>query len=307
MSLQQQCKTQVSSSSESLELYSLQKLADATGKSVTRLPYSIRILLENMLRNVDGHKVKDLDVDSVLAWDANAKLRPEIPFMPGRVVMQDFTGVPAVVDLASMRDAFADAGGDPNKINPLVETALVIDHSVQVDAYGTKDALARNVSLEYERNKERYQLLKWAQTAFDNFKVVPPGMGIIHQVNLEFLAQVAMTKEVDGKTLTYPDTLVGTDSHTTMINGIGVMGWGVGGIEAEAVMLGQPYFMILPDVVGMKLIGTLREGATATDLVLRITEELRKVGVVGKFVEFFGDAVAHLSLPDRATISNMAP
>lgn len=288
-------------------IYSLEKLEAVSGKSINRLPYSIRILLENQLRNIDNKKVKEDDVLKVLDWDSKAQMRPEIPFMPARVVMQDFTGVPAVVDLASMRDAVRKAGGDPARINPLVDTAMVVDHSVQVDFYGNKDSEAKNVELEYQRNRERYSLLKWAQHAFNDFQVVPPGMGIIHQVNLEYLAHVTMTKTVDGELIAYPDTLVGTDSHTTMINGLGVMGWGVGGIEAEAVMLGQPYYMELPDVIGVKITGKLREGVTATDLVLRVTEMLRKRGVVGKFVEFFGEGVAHLSLPDRATIANMAP
>ena len=287
--------------------YSLQKLGAETGKDITRLPYSIRILLENQLRNIDGHKVHASDVDKVLNWEPQAVIRPDIPHMPARVVMQDFTGVPAVVDLAAMRQKIKEAQGDPNKINPLVDTAMVIDHSVQVDFYGNQNALQKNVAKEFERNAERYTLLRWAQQAFDNFVVVPPGMGIIHQVNLEYLAQGLLIKEIDGEKIACPDTLVGTDSHTTMINGIGVMGWGVGGIEAEAVMLGQPYYMTLPDVVGVKLTGNLREGVTATDLVLRITELLRKHGVVGKFVEYYGAGLRHLSLPDRATVANMAP
>jgi aconitate hydratase len=307
-SLHESCKTTAKTQSgQEITVFSLKKLAKATGKKINKLPYSIRILVENQLRNIDGKKVTEADVIKVLDWDPKAGKRPEIPYMPARVVMQDFTGVPAVVDLAAMRNAMKVMGGDPNRINPLVETALVIDHSVQVDYYGTPDALNRNVDIEFQRNKERYSLLKWAQKAFDNFKVVPPGMGIIHQVNLEYLARVALTKEVDGQTIAYPDTLVGTDSHTTMINGLGVMGWGVGGIEAEAVMLGQPIYMLLPDVVGLKLTGKLREGVTATDLVLRVTQLLREHGVVGKFVEYFGDGLANLSLPDRATLANMAP
>ncbi len=292
--------------------FSLKKLAKNTQKSIARLPYSIRVFLENQLRNIDQYKVFEEDVEKVLNWDAKNSDRPEIPHMPARVVMQDFTGVPAVVDLAAMRDAIQAQGGDPAKINPLVDTALVVDHSVQVDFFGHTDSLSRNVAVEYERNSERYKLLKWAQSAFDDFKVVPPGMGIIHQVNLEYLAQVVIQKNSQKNAqkntqIVYPDSLVGTDSHTTMINGLGVMGWGVGGIEAEAVMLGQPYYMLLPDVVGFKLVGKLREGVTGTDLVLRITEMLRKVGVVGKFVEFFGSGLDHLPLPDRATIANMAP
>ncbi|MCF6767223.1 aconitate hydratase AcnA [Thiotrichales bacterium 19S11-10] len=291
----------------SMNAYSLKKLQEETNKSIERLPYSIRILVENQLRNIDDYKVKEDDLMKVLDWDAKASNRPEIPHMPARVVMQDFTGVPAVVDLASMRKAFKDAGGNPDKINPLVDTAMVVDHSVQVDHFGSPQALDLNVKLEYHRNKERYSLLKWGQKAFDDFKVVPPGMGIIHQVNLEYLAQVVIEKDQNGEKLAYPDTLVGTDSHTTMINGIGVMGWGVGGIEAEAVMLGQPYYMVLPDVVGVNLTGKLREGVTATDMVLTITELLREHGVVGKFVEFYGEGVKNMSLPDRATIANMAP
>lgn len=284
-------------------IYSLPALAKETGKNLKRLPYSIRILLENLLRNCDGRKVKESDILNVLNWDSKATVRPEIPFMPARVVMQDFTGVPAVVDLASMRDAVKKMGGNPDKINPLVDTALVVDHSVQVDYFGDETALNKNIKLEFERNSERYQLLKWAQTAFQDFRVVPPGMGIIHQVNLEYLSPVVLEKNG----VSYPDTVVGTDSHTTMINGLGVMGWGVGGIEAEAVMLGQPYYMELPDVVGVRLTGKLRTGMTGTDLVLYVTEMLRKQGVVGKFVEFFGEGISSLSLPDRATVANMAP
>lgn len=288
-------------------VFSLEALAKKTGKSIKRLPYSIRILVENLLRNVDGKKVKEEDVLKALDWDPKQKVRPEIPFMPARVVMQDFTGVPAIVDLASMRDAIKTLGGKAEKINPLVDTALVVDHSVQVDFFGNNSAYVKNVELEYHRNSERYTLLKWAQKAFQDFRVVPPGMGIIHQVNLEYFAHVVMTKKTDDGLVAYPDTLVGTDSHTTMINGLGVMGWGVGGIEAEAVMLGQPYYMELPDVVGVHVKGKLREGVTATDLVLYVTEMLRKQGVVGKFVEFFGEGLTHLNLPDRATIGNMAP
>ncbi|MFZ9035222.1 MAG: aconitate hydratase AcnA [Francisellaceae bacterium] len=300
-------RVDIQSNGKTYQAYSLKKLADLTGKSITRLPYSIRVLVENQLRNIDDYKVKPGDVELVLNWDAKQSERSEIPHMPARVVMQDFTGVPAVVDLAAMRDAIKNAGGDPQKINPLVDTAMVIDHSVQVDYYGSKDALKKNVAMEFSRNGERYSLLKWGQKAFDDFVVVPPGMGIIHQVNLEYLAKGILVKDIDGKATAYPDTLVGTDSHTTMINGVGVMGWGVGGIEAEAVMLGQPYYMILPDVVGVKLTGKLREGVTATDLVLRITELLRQHGVVGKFVEFYGEGVRHMSIPDRATLANMAP
>ncbi len=306
--LQSKTKSKLTTTAgKSITVYSLKKLAQATGKSIDRLPYSIRILVENLLRNIDNYKVKEIDVLNALNWDSKAKQRSEIPYMPARVIMQDFTGVPAVVDMAAMRNAFEREGGDPNRINPLVDTALVIDHSVQVDYFGDNQALSKNVALEYQRNRERYTLLKWGQKALADFKVVPPGMGICHQVNLEYLAKVVMTKVINGETVAYPDTVVGTDSHTTMINGIGVMGWGVGGIEAEAVMLGQPYYMVLPDVIGVRLTGKLREGVTATDLVLRVTEMLRKHGVVEKFVEFFGAGLASLALPDRATIANMAP
>ena len=300
-------KVQIEENGKKYSLYSLKKLAQESGKDVTRLPYSIRMLLEGQLRNIDNYKVKEEDLHKVLDWDSKATSRPEIPHMPARVVMQDFTGVPAVVDLAAMRKAIKDAGGNADKINPLVDTAMVIDHSVQVDHYGTKTALAQNVAKEFERNGERYSLLKWAQKSFDDFIVVPPGMGIIHQINLEYLAKGALVKNIDGEDVIYPDTLVGTDSHTTMINGVGVVGWGVGGIEAEAVMLGQPYYMVLPDVVGVKLTGKLKTGVTATDLVLKITETLRQHGVVGKFVEYYGEGLDNLSLPDRATIANMAP
>ena len=306
--LQNQTKVSLNSEGKTYKTYSLKKLAEATGKDISRLPYSIRVLAENQLRNIDNATIREEHVHHVLDWEPEAtRTRPEIPHMPARVVMQDFTGVPGVVDLAAMRQAFKDAGGNPDKINPLVDTAMVIDHSVQVDFYGNESALEKNVQAEYRRNKERYSLLKWGQKAFDNFKVVPPGMGIIHQVNLEYLAKGVLIQDNNGEQIAYPDTLVGTDSHTTMINGIGVMGWGVGGIEAEAVMLGQPYYMNLPDVVGVKLTGKLCDGVSATDLVLRVTELLRQHGVVGKFVEFFGEGLNSLSLPDRATISNMAP
>ena len=303
----------VTVNSKKLKLYDIAEFAKSHKGDLSRLPYSIRILLENQLRNADNNIIHEKDALNVLNWDAKNSNRPEIPHMPARVIMQDFTGVPAVVDLASMRDAMKKMGGDPNKINPLVETALVIDHSVQVDNFGTNKALMQNIDMEFIRNTERYKLLKWGQKSFDNFKVVPPGMGIIHQINLEYLAHVVMTKSENNSEnnsedlIAYPDTLVGTDSHTTMINGLGVMGWGVGGIEAEAVMLGQPIYMILPDVVGMKLIGKLREGVTATDLVLRVTELLRQYGVVGKFVEYFGDGLENLDLTARATLANMAP
>jgi len=272
-----------------------------------RLPFSIRVLLENALRFAGRGVVTEDHVAQLGGWNHTAKGRSELPFMPARVVLQDFTGVPCVVDLAAMRDAMARMGGNPDRINPIVPCDLVIDHSVQVDFFGTGQAYQRNVDLEFERNRERYQLLKFAQKAFRNFRVVPPGTGIVHQVNLEYLAPVVQLREQHGVLTAYPDTCVGTDSHTTMINGLGVLGWGVGGIEAEAVMLGQPYFMLIPDVVGMKLIGELPLGTTATDLVLTATQMLRKAGVVDKFVEFFGPGLSSLGLADRATIANMAP
>jgi aconitate hydratase len=275
--------------------------------ALTRLPFSIRILLENVLRHAGLGVVTEQDVAYVAGWKPKPDRGREVPFMPGRVILQDFTGVPAVVDLAAMRDAMVRLGGKPDRINPLVRTDLVIDHSVQVDFFGTTMAFRLNVEREMERNGERYALLRWAQKAFHNFSVVPPGTGIVHQVNLEYLAHVVMLEQQDGTAVAYPDSLVGTDSHTTMINGLGVMGWGVGGIEAEAVMLGQPYFMQLPEVVGMRLAGQLPEGATATDLVLTATQILRKHGVVDKFVEFFGSGLSTLGLADRATIANMAP
>jgi aconitate hydratase len=272
---------------------------------VARLPFSLKVLLENLLRTEGNGSVDAADVEKLARWDAKAEPSEEIAFTPARVVMQDFTGVPAVVDLAAMRDAMADLGGDPSKINPLVPAELVIDHSVQVDVFGTRDAFTLNAEREFERNQERYAFLRWGQDAFDNFAVVPPDTGIVHQVNLEYLARVVFVDEATG--LAYPDTLVGTDSHTTMINGLGVLGWGVGGIEAEAAMLGQPMSMLIPQVLGFKLHGELPEGATATDLVLTVTELLRKKGVVGKFVEFYGPGVSRLPLADRATIGNMSP
>src|SRR5882724_2131358 len=283
--------------------FSLEKFAKNAGMDVGRLPFSLRILLENLLRCEDGQAVSKADVLGLAKWNAKAEPDTEIAFHPARVVLQDFTGVPAVVDLAAMRDAMADMGGDPSKINPLFPSELVIDHSVQVDYYGTSDSLLKNTNREFERNEERYVLLRWAQTAFNNFQVVPPSTGIVHQVNLEYLARVIFDK--DG--VAYPDTLVGTDSHTTMINGIGVLGWGVGGIEAEAAMLGQPINLLIPQVIGFRLYGALPEGATATDLVLTITRQLRDKGVVGKFVEFYGEGLDHLPLADRATIGNMSP
>jgi aconitate hydratase len=287
-------------------IYRLPALA-ARGFNLSRLPFSLKILLENLLRREDGVNVTAAEIEFLAQWDAKAEPSREIAYMPARVLMQDFTGVPAVVDLAAMRDAIHALGGDPQRVNPLVPAELVIDHSVQVDEYGSASAYDANALLEFERNRERYAFLKWGQSAFRNFSAVPPGMGICHQVNLEHLARVVFTAENSGETIAYPDTLVGTDSHTTMINGLGVLGWGVGGIEAEAAMLGQPVSMLIPQVVGFKLTGKLREGATATDLVLTVVQMLRKLGVVGKFVEFFGAGVAELPLADRATISNMAP
>jgi aconitate hydratase len=272
---------------------------------VARLPFSLKILLENLLRNEDGESIRAQDIEALARWNATEEPSAEIAFTPARVLMQDFTGVPAIVDLAAMRDAMGEMGGDQEKINPLVPAELVIDHSVQVDAFGTAAAFGRNAELEFERNVERYAFLRWGQSAFKNFSVVPPDTGIVHQVNLEYLARVVFVDEERG--LAYPDTLVGTDSHTTMINGLGVLGWGVGGIEAEAAMLGQPMSMLIPQVIGFKLIGDLPEGATATDLVLTVTEMLRKHGVVGKFVEFYGAGLANLPLADRATIGNMSP
>ena len=274
---------------------------------IKRLPFSVRILVENLLRKFDGRTVKKEDLMNIAHWKKSYNEPLEIPFHPARVLMQDFTGVPAVVDLAAMRDAVKDLGGDPMKINPLVPVDLVVDHSVQVDHYGTADSLEKNVAKEYERNGERYALLKWAQKSFDNFRVVPPNSGICHQVNLEYIGHVVMAQKENGGWTAYPDTLVGTDSHTTMIDGIGVVGWGVGGIEAEAVMLGQPYYMSIPQVIGVRLVGELREGVTATDLVLVITELLRKHNVVEKFVEYFGPGMKKLTIPGRATIANMTP
>ena len=298
----------LSSGDQTVHLYRLDALAKE-GIDVQRLPFSLRILLENLLRNEDGRTVTADDIRFLARWDPKAEPSREIAYMPARVLMQDFTGVPAVVDLASMRDAMRALGGDPEKINPLQRAELVIDHSVQVDEFGTAQAYDLNAALEFQRNRERYAFLKWGQTAFRNFSAVPPGMGICHQVNLEYLARVVFTTQpdADGTILAYPDTLVGTDSHTTMVNGLGVLGWGVGGIEAEAAMLGQPVSMLVPQVVGFRLTGKLKEGTTATDLVLTVTEMLRSFGVVGKFVEFYGPGIAELPLADRATIANMAP
>ena len=288
-------------------IYRLDALEKAGIASVSKLPFSIKILLEAALRQAEGFEITQENVETIARWNAGGNPQVEIPFKPARVILQDFTGVPSVVDLAALRSAMARMGGDPRKINPVVPVDLVIDHSVQVDRFGSVSALLYNAEREFERNIERYEFLKWGQQAFDNFSVVPPATGIVHQVNLEFLAKVVQTGKVNGTLEAYPDSLVGTDSHTTMINGLGVLGWGVGGIEAEAVMLGQPIYMLLPDVVGFKLTGQLPDGATATDLVLRVTEMLRKKGVVDKFVEFYGPGLSRLTLPDRATIGNMAP
>ncbi len=280
---------------------------EKSGYTLSKLPYSIRIFLENLLRHENGKTVTASDIEAFLKWDGKPGSQREIAFMPARVLLQDFTGVPAVVDLAAMRSAVEHMKGNTERINPLIPSELVIDHSVQVDKYGTNDSFHFNAELEFKRNVERYALLRWAQKAFRNFKVVPPDTGIVHQVNLEYLARVIETRSQNGETTAFPDSLVGTDSHTTMVNGLGVFGWGVGGIEAEAVMLGQPYFMLTPEVVGVKLTGELSEGATSTDLVLTLTQLLRKKGVVGKIVEYFGEGIDKLSLPDRATIGNMAP
>jgi len=296
----------LTSGSRSYTIYRLPALT-ARGFDLSRLPFSLKILLENLLRREDGVNVTAGDIEFLANWDATADPSREIAYMPARVLMQDFTGVPAVVDLGAMRDAIKTLGGDPERVNPLVPAELVIDHSVQVDEFGTGSALDANTLLEFQRNRERYAFLKWGQTAFRNFSAVPPGMGICHQVNLEYLARVVFTTEINGELVAYPDTLVGTDSHTTMINGLGVLGWGVGGIEAEAAMLGQAVSMLVPQVVGFRLTGKLKEGATATDLVLTVTQALRKLGVVGKFVEFYGPGAAELPLADRATLSNMAP
>ena len=287
--------------------FSLPKVAEATASDVARLPISLKILLENLLRFEDGQTVQSTDIADLADWASNPPDAKEIAFRPARVLMQDFTGVPGVADLAAMRGAVVGAGKDPNVVNPLVPVDLVIDHSVMVDRSGNAAAFGENVAIEMQRNRERYRFLRWGQRAFDNFRVVPPGTGICHQVNLEYLSRTVWTKTENGSTTAYPDTLVGTDSHTTMVNGLGVLGWGVGGIEAEAAMLGQPISMLIPEVVGFRLTGELPEGATATDLVLRVVEMLRQHGVVGKFVEFYGDGLDHLPLADRATIANMAP
>jgi aconitate hydratase len=287
--------------------YSLPALERQGLGQMARLPFSIRVLLEQALRNLDGYAVHEADVKAIAGWGPRTAGKVEIPFLPGRVLLQDFTGVPCVVDLAAMRAAMRRLGGDPDRINPLVQCDLVIDHSLQVDFFASAEAMQKNLQVEFERNRERYEFLKWGQKSLTRFRAVPPGMGIVHQVNLEYLASVVLTREQDGETVALPDSLVGTDSHTTMINGLGVLGWGVGGIEAEAVMLGQPTYMLLPEVIGVELKGSLAEGATATDLVLTVTELLRKHGAVNKFVEFFGDGVGRMPLADRATIANMAP
>ncbi len=289
-------------------IFRLDRLAKTgVAPNLDRLPFSIKILLESLLRNEDGYLVTAEDVARLAQWNAQSPAQNELPFMPARVIMQDFTGVPCIVDLAAMRDAVKRLGGHPKKINPLVPVDLVIDHSVLVDFFGNKSALKKNAKLEFQRNRERYKFLRWGSQAFKNLRVVPPATGIVHQVNLEYLAQGVLTRKYDGTTVLFPDTVVGTDSHTTMINGLGVLGWGVGGIEAEAVMLGQPLYMVTPQVIGFKLTGALREGVTATDLVLTVTQMLRQKGVVDKFVEFYGAGLSNISLPDRATIGNMAP
>ena len=302
------CRRELSVGAKSYVYYSLVEAQKNGLPDISTLPVTLKVLLENLLRKEDGWAVKKEDILAVARWQTNkGQVEHEIGFTPARVLMQDFTGVPAVVDLAAMRDAALALGADPKKVNPLVPVDLVIDHSVMVDSFARADSFRRNVALEYQRNGERYQFLRWGSAAFDNFRVVPPGTGICHQVNLEYLAQTVWTAEEDGKTLAYPDTLVGTDSHTTMVNGLAVLGWGVGGIEAEAAMLGQPISMLIPEVIGFRLEGKLPAGATATDLVLMVTQMLRKKGVVGKFVEFFGPGLDAMPLEDRATIANMAP
>jgi aconitate hydratase len=300
-------RDQIQTAEGAAAIYRLDRLEALGLGAVSRLPFSIKVLLESVLRNCDGYLVTEDDVKSLAAWQPNGKAARDVPFKPARVILQDFTGVPVVVDLAAMRDAMKRMGGDPKRINPLVPVDLVIDHSVQVDVFGQPTALRLNSEFEFKRNRERYEFLRWGQQAFDNFRVVPPATGIVHQVNLEYLAKVVLDGDEENGRVLYPDTLLGTDSHTTMINGLGVLGWGVGGIEAEAAMLGQPYYMLAPQVVGVKLEGKLREGVTATDLVLAVTELLRKKGVVEKFVEFFGAGLSHISLENRATIGNMAP
>src|SRR5687767_2624007 len=289
-----------------VDFYSLRVL-EKTFPGVARLPFSLKILLENLLRREDNAFVKADDIRALAEWNATANVEKEISFMPARVLLQDFTGVPCVVDLAEMRDAVVTLGGDPDRVNPLRTVELVIDHSVQVDYFGRADAFGLNAELEFSRNRERYAFLRWGQRAFNNFAVVPPDTGIVHQVNIERLARVIFSETAEGRTVAYPDTLVGTDSHTTMVNGLGVVGWGVGGIEAEAAMLGQPSSMLIPKVLGVRLTGRLPKGTTTTDLVLTITETLRKVGVVGMFVEFFGEGLSSLTVADRSTLGNMCP
>ena len=300
-------RTTLDTSEGTAHVFSLEALEKAGLGNVSKMPFSIKILLESVVRNCDGTIVTEDDIKTLAGWNASDPGTSEVPFSPARVILQDFTGVPAVVDLAAMRSTMERLGGDPEKINPAVPVDLVIDHSVQVDVFGTPLALARNAEIEFERNRERYEFLRWGKQAFDGFRVVPPATGIVHQVNLEYLAKVVMKRDIGGETFLVPDSLVGTDSHTTMINGLGVLGWGVGGIEAEAGMLGQPSYLIMPKVVGFKLHGQLRQGVTATDLVLTVTEILREKGVVEKFVEFYGPGLSQMSLPDRATVANMAP
>ena len=300
-------RTPITVGADTFHIFSLPALEKAGFPNVSRLPYSLKILLENLLRREDARFVDPEDIQALAGWDVCSGTQKEIAFTPARVLLQDFTGVPAVVDLAAMRDGIVKLGGDPRKVNPLQPVELVIDHSVQVDHYVERNAADLNAALEFGRNRERYTFLRWGQEAFDNFRVVPPDTGIVHQVNLEYLARVVFSEQVDGAMLAYPDTLVGTDSHTTMVNGLGVVGWGVGGIEAEAAMLGQPISMLIPEVVGFRLVERLPEGATATDLVLTITERLRKLGVVGKFVEFYGPGLEFLTIADRATLGNMSP
>src|SRR6202453_2499224 len=294
-------------SGQKITYYSLPALEEAGVGPISKLPVSIRIVLEAVLRNYDGKRVSEQDVKTLANWNAKSPAQEEIPFVVARIVLQDFTGVPLLVDLAAMRTAVQKLKKNPKLIEPLVPVDLVVDHSVQVDVAGVPTALAQNLEFEFIRNRERYEFLKWGQQAFETFKVVPPGIGIVHQVNLEYLAKGVLSATIDGETIYYPDTLVGTDSHTTMINGLGIVGWGVGGIEAEAGMLGQPVYFLTPEVVGVHMTGALKEGVTATDLALHVTEMLRKAKVVGKFIEFYGPGAASLTLPDRATIANMAP
>src|SRR2546425_6280810 len=294
-------------SSGPVSYYRLDRLTELGLTDIGRLPFSVRVLLENLLRRLDGHIVTEEDVHALASWAPGSLSPRELPFLPARVLLQDLTGIPVVADLAALRSEVDRLGADPQRVNPLFPVDLVVDHSVQVDAFGMADAFRINVDREYERNRERYAFLRWAQESFSNFRVVPPGAGIVHQVNLEYLARVVQTTRKNGTTIAFPDTLVGTDSHTTMINGLGVLGWGVGGIEAEAAMLGQPLYMITPQVVGFRLTGKLPAGVTATDLVLTVTQILRTEGVVEKFVEFYGPGLSQMSLADRATVANMSP